>query len=103
MMCQRIGWPPISTMGLGLTSVSSARRVPRPPERIATFIRPAFKSPYRIRKPDRKGGHLSLRALPYGRASDTLSSHQFHFVVELGGPIQYRSDHARHWAGIIAA
>src|SRR5262249_30466809 len=30
--------PPISTIGFGLTSVSSARRVPRPPDRIATLI-----------------------------------------------------------------
>src|SRR6267143_2999847 len=34
MMCQRIGRPPISTIGLGRTSVSSARRVPNPPQRI---------------------------------------------------------------------
>ncbi len=31
MMCQRIGRPPISTMGLGVTSVSAASRVPAPP------------------------------------------------------------------------
>src|SRR3984893_16879449 len=37
MMCQRIGWPPISTIGFGLTSVSSERRVPRPPARMTTF------------------------------------------------------------------
>ena len=28
MMCQRIGMPPISTIGLGRTSVSSLSRVP---------------------------------------------------------------------------
>src|SRR6267142_6246450 len=38
MMCQRIGWPPISTIGLGFTPVSSARRVPRPPARMTTFM-----------------------------------------------------------------
>src|SRR5690242_21756231 len=38
MMCQRIGIPPISTIGLGRTSVSSARRVPKPPARIPTFM-----------------------------------------------------------------
>src|SRR5688500_18726033 len=38
MMCQRIGRPPISTMGLGRVSVSSASRVPWPPARITTFI-----------------------------------------------------------------
>src|ERR1044072_4027312 len=36
MMCQRIGWAPISTMGLGRYSVSSRRRVPCPPQRITT-------------------------------------------------------------------
>src|SRR6478735_1241816 len=38
MMCQRIGNPPTSIMGLGFTSVSSARRLPRPPARMTTFI-----------------------------------------------------------------
>src|SRR5947207_2080448 len=37
MMCHRIGLPPISTMGLGLVSVSSESRLPTPPARIATF------------------------------------------------------------------
>lgn len=38
MMCQSMGEPPISTIGLGLTTVSSLRRVPRPPARITVFI-----------------------------------------------------------------
>src|ERR1041385_4174704 len=38
MMCHRIGRSPISTMGLGLSAVSSARRVPKPPARMTTFI-----------------------------------------------------------------
>src|SRR2546423_10877112 len=38
MMCQRIGRSPISTIGFGRVSVSSASRVPRPPARITTFI-----------------------------------------------------------------
>src|SRR5262245_30958852 len=38
-MCQRIGRPPISTIGFGRTSVSSERRVPRPPARTTTFMR----------------------------------------------------------------
>src|SRR4051794_2057419 len=36
MMCQRIGWGPISTMGFGRYSVSSRSRVPLPPQRITT-------------------------------------------------------------------
>ena len=48
MMCQRIGLPPISTIGLGRTSVSSLSRVPRPPARITAFMgREA--SEYRVR------------------------------------------------------
>ena len=42
MMCQRIGLLPISTMGLGLNSVSSLIRVPFPPQRITTFSFLAF-------------------------------------------------------------
>src|SRR5258708_6580350 len=37
-MCQRIGRPPISTIGLGRTIVSSERRVPTPPARMTAFI-----------------------------------------------------------------
>src|SRR3954465_9582153 len=32
------GWPPISTSGLGSSALCDTRRVPRPPQRIATFI-----------------------------------------------------------------
>src|SRR2546425_9334126 len=38
MMCQSIGSPPISIIGFGAASVSSARRVPKPPARITVFI-----------------------------------------------------------------
>src|ERR1022692_1847359 len=38
MMCHRMGRPPISTIGLGRNSVSSRRRVPKPPHRTTTFI-----------------------------------------------------------------
>ena len=40
MMCHRIGFPPISTMGLGRRRVSSDNRVPNPPAKISTFIIP---------------------------------------------------------------
>src|SRR4249919_2948410 len=40
MMCQRIGLPPISTIGFGRTSVSSANLEPSPPARIPTFTAP---------------------------------------------------------------
>src|SRR5579859_6446153 len=36
MMCQRMGWWPTGTMGLGRNSVSSRKRVPRPPQRTNT-------------------------------------------------------------------
>jgi hypothetical protein len=38
MMCQRIGRPPISTIGFGFREVSSDRREPSPPARMSTFI-----------------------------------------------------------------
>src|SRR4051794_36930089 len=38
-MCQRIGRPPISTIGFGRVPVSSLSRVPSPPARITAFIR----------------------------------------------------------------
>lgn len=37
-MCQRMGFPPISTMGFGRRSVSSDNLEPRPPAKITTFI-----------------------------------------------------------------
>src|SRR3989344_3375123 len=36
MMCQSIGRSPIRTIGFGMNSVSSLRRVPRPPHKMAT-------------------------------------------------------------------
>src|SRR5438445_1247439 len=38
MICQMIGLPPISIMGLGLTTVSSASLVPWPPANMTTFM-----------------------------------------------------------------
>src|SRR6266536_6212950 len=38
MMCQRMGKPPISTMGLGRCDVSSLSRLPSPPAKITAFI-----------------------------------------------------------------
>src|ERR1035438_6975535 len=38
MMCHKIGRLPISAIGLGRTSLTSRKRMPRPPHRIATFI-----------------------------------------------------------------
>src|ERR1700686_2336567 len=59
MMCQMIGWPPISTIGLGLSSVSSERRVPSPPARITTFIRADMLpgAPRAAGSASRCGGH----------------------------------------------
>src|SRR5580698_7926087 len=39
MMCQRMGRPPISIIGFGLTPVSSLIRVPSPPANITAFIK----------------------------------------------------------------
>src|SRR6516225_8340188 len=40
MMCHRIGFPPISTIGFGRRLVSSDKRDPIPPARITAFIQP---------------------------------------------------------------
>lgn len=37
MMCQRIGLPPISIIGLGRETLSSEIRVPKPPAKITAF------------------------------------------------------------------
>ena len=39
MMCQRIGWSPISIIGLGFKWLSSEIRVPYPPARMTTFMK----------------------------------------------------------------
>src|SRR5215510_1125615 len=44
MICQSMGFPPISTIGLGRTVVSSASRVPRPPARMITFMLQTFRN-----------------------------------------------------------
>jgi hypothetical protein len=41
MMCQSIGLPPISTIGLGRAVVSSLKREPKPPAKITAFTRAA--------------------------------------------------------------
>src|SRR5579864_9709520 len=38
MMCHSIGQLPMVTMGLGMRSVSSDKRVPRPPARMTAFM-----------------------------------------------------------------
>src|SRR6185437_10832271 len=45
MMCQRMGRLPIGAIGLGITSLTSRKRVPRPPHRIATFIKSFSSEP----------------------------------------------------------
>src|SRR5262249_51377685 len=52
MICQRIGRSPIGTIGLGRNSVSSRRRVPKPPQKITTFIRESI--------PDRPTGTVPV-------------------------------------------
>src|SRR5437763_15235099 len=49
MMCQRIGRPPISTIGFGLATVSSLIREPRPPAKITAFM-PALRDGFAIRR-----------------------------------------------------
>src|SRR5262249_47976163 len=58
-MCQRIGLPPISTIGLGRTTVSSLMREPRPPASMTAFMSVSFS-----------GGYLNI-----GQAKPKLAGH----------------------------
>src|SRR5215470_10435066 len=55
MMCHRIGRPPISTIGFGLTAVSSASRVPRPPAKITVLM--SAGASRRLDAPGSRCGH----------------------------------------------
>ena len=61
MMCQTIGFPPISTIGLGRTSVSSVSRVPSPPARMPTFIGPSYRSCREMMRRPRVLGRAATR------------------------------------------
>src|SRR5258708_2200179 len=54
MMCQRIGLPPISTIGFGRTEVSSESREPRPPARITAFTSRELSRPLRANPASRR-------------------------------------------------
>src|SRR5919201_339801 len=84
MMCHMIGLPPISTIGFGLTWVSSLRREPNPPARMTVFI-----------------AQLSaVELLPLQRL--TSASLRLDARV-LGRPIQHRPDPASEVTPTIAA
>src|SRR5687767_2292983 len=97
MMCQRIGSPPISTMGLGLVWVSSDRRVPSPPARITVRINGSRRgSPPqaveglagRVLPAERVGALQALRA----EAAAQLGVAE-HFVDGLGDGLRRRLLH----------
>src|SRR3954470_15622702 len=61
MMCHRIGWPPISTIGLGLIAVSSDSLEPIPPASSTTFM-PASPSGHALQVAGRPIGDPLLHA-----------------------------------------
>lgn len=65
MMCQRIGFPPISTIGLGRTEVSSLMRVPNPPARMTAFTVNPIIEFQKSRPFDPKHYHYNIDALIY--------------------------------------
>ena len=74
MMCQRIGLPPISTIGLGRSVVSSESRVPSPPARITVFTDPQGSAPTGPGAHPETGGLLAiLRNLPAAVAFMSVS------------------------------
>src|SRR6266496_2092395 len=94
MMCQRIGRPPISIIGLGLRWDSSLMRVPRPPARMTAFIdlrgffRPRFfyREPLLASSPVPREGYgardvvkralSSVRLISQGLAQFNMPQHQ---------------------------
>src|SRR6476620_1762845 len=72
MMCQRIGRPPISTIGFGRTWVSSLMRVPNPPARMTAFMDRDAIATYGL---DLRSAFLEAddRAQPLGRPREHRS------------------------------
>src|ERR1700679_3256486 len=75
-MCQITGLPPISTIGLGRTAVSSAIRVPRPPARITAFISYSPKEQFIAKEKP----HQTRRRLNYPRAPKTKNVRSFYHL-----------------------
>src|SRR4051794_22511364 len=98
MMCHRIGLPPISTIGLGRTVVSSLRRVPNPPARMTVFIRPCCRvarsfSPLRyLLWPDAEGE--SARARVRAPLAGSRAPRTGNACPRGGGPAHPDSRHA---------
>src|SRR5699024_2091242 len=81
MICHRIGFSPISIIGLGFRWLSSLILVPNPPARITTFINFLHSSyiiilqyfpgtlclcrKYRITQKQDSAGHITLNAILY--------------------------------------
>src|SRR5579872_1420287 len=76
MICQRIGRPPISIIGLGRTAVSSERRLPIPPARMTAFMfhlsvqKPSqpglsVQNRFASRRTERSDRELGYRILPF--------------------------------------
>src|SRR4051812_1791636 len=60
--CHRIGCPPISTSGFGSSALCDTRRVPRPPQRIATFICARLPGMDRDQRAARAAAYESVRS-----------------------------------------
>src|SRR6202012_1114883 len=83
MRCQMIGRPPISTIGLGRTAVSSPSRLPSPPAKITVFIR-----------------GKALELFPQGGGDAGIGPYRASFQATPSGPCFFLSDSAvlRRWA-----
>jgi len=64
MICQRIGRPPISIIGLGLKADSSDMRVPKPPARMTTFIKIPNQSSTPERIPEKNALNKPMENFP---------------------------------------
>src|SRR4051812_6788850 len=95
MMCQRSGRPPTSTIGFGLNSVSSRRRVPKPPHRITTFIRANCST-------SKSRCARALAAVPLDRRSEAVLERRLGLEPELLRRARYVEASARLAVGLRA-
>ena len=80
MMCQRIGLPPISTIGFGRTAVSSLSREPNPPARMTAFT---GLKPSDGRTDGRGRTHTAPLRSPHSEHAASLDPHANRRILQL--------------------
>src|SRR6476661_6361103 len=114
--CQTIGRPPISTSGLGIERVPRWRRVPRPPQRIATVGRldppgsliaggiiARIASPAVKRLPTRLDGPVLIEPTTFADSRGFFQeTYRRSVYAELGVDVEFVQDnHSRSTRGVV--